>query len=114
MERARATKDGSAFARCCQTCIDTLAYYASLKFGHRSKNMHLQTTSWIAFASVSNECIYINSFICEHFVFISSSTKNEDFRRMIFMQPSTRHEKPFFRCQSIGCPFRIDDLCLIQ
>src|SRR5260370_32193528 len=52
MERARATEYRSAFARYCQTCVDTLAYHASLKFGHCSQNMHLQATGRIAFACV--------------------------------------------------------------
>ena len=54
MECAGATEYCSAFARCCQTCIDALPYHASLKFGHRSKNMHLQATSGIAFACVDS------------------------------------------------------------
>src|SRR6266480_6329735 len=61
MERARPTEYRSAFAGCCQTCIDTFTYHASLKFGHRSKNVHLQATGRIALACVDplrrgNEC----------------------------------------------------------
>ena len=52
MERARATEYRSAFARCCQAGIDALSDDASLKFGHRSENMHLQSTGRIAFACV--------------------------------------------------------------
>ncbi len=52
MERTRATEERSAFAGCCQTCIDALAYHASLKFGDRGENMHLQATGRIAFACV--------------------------------------------------------------
>jgi hypothetical protein len=52
MERARATEYRPAFARCCQAGIDALAYDASLKFGHRSENMHLQATGRIALACV--------------------------------------------------------------
>jgi hypothetical protein len=53
MERARATEYRSAFARCRQTGIDTLAYDASLELGHCSKNVHLQATGRIAFARVN-------------------------------------------------------------
>jgi hypothetical protein len=35
----------SAFTCYWQTCIDTLAYHASLEFGHRSENMHLRATA---------------------------------------------------------------------
>jgi hypothetical protein len=61
MERARATEYRSALARCCQAGIDTLSYHASLEFGHRSENVHLQATRRIAFACVdplrrSDEC----------------------------------------------------------
>jgi hypothetical protein len=52
MERARATQYRSALARCCQAGIDALSDDASLKFGYRSENMHLQSTSRVAFACV--------------------------------------------------------------
>ena len=54
MERARATEFRSALARCCQAGIDALSDDASLKFGDRSENMHLQSTGRIAFACVDS------------------------------------------------------------
>jgi hypothetical protein len=50
--RARATEFRSALARCCQAGIDAFSDDASLKFGDRSENMHLQSTGRIAFACV--------------------------------------------------------------
>jgi hypothetical protein len=54
IESARPAEFRAAFTGCRLTCIDTLAYYASLKFDDRCQNMHLQATGRVTFARVDS------------------------------------------------------------